>query len=465
MTLQGEILDSLDVPGWADSIVAVKRVVANALRRLDRTADIKDTSYFNHSFVPDFVLSWPRDQGRTRDVFLRLDSSDAFLSGDLRYLGKDRPVLLGLAGLDERGHARLADSGVDVSAAMVTEPAAVEHLGDSAPRADFGQVVPAAVLKGGHGWLRTKEAADVTAVAGLLFTSARQHASEPIGGAVAALSEFLDDTQTARLANFGRIVWEATGGDPARFPLATELSAVDDAGLRFLLEEGPADDRSFWRSVGRSVNLDRLVGAGVRSGANLAAFVRANSDRLYARVLLVKATQRRLDDEGPEWVIEAGGLGLRGSDFTAYMASGREKLTVATDSERALPFGEFQRRTADEQVETVTVVAGDGKKVTIESKDMFDPGTDAVVASVGDLPGATVASVGLIVGGKHLECDFTTRSASGYTNAIFEVVSLLERGLPILWPLSDEQDVGEIRQLREVLSSLVPNPTLFDQEL
>ncbi|MEA2704929.1 MAG: hypothetical protein QOD63_2874, partial [Actinomycetota bacterium] len=54
MTLQSEILDGLDVPGWDESIAAVKRVVANALGHMDRGAEIKDTSYFNHSFVPDF---------------------------------------------------------------------------------------------------------------------------------------------------------------------------------------------------------------------------------------------------------------------------------------------------------------------------------------------------------------------------------------------------------------------------
>jgi len=65
--------------------------------------------------------------------------------------------------------------------------------------------------------------------------------------------------------NFGRIVWEATGGDPSQFPIRTALSGVDDTGLRFLLDEAPSDDPEFWRSVGRLVTLERLLLLGVRS--------------------------------------------------------------------------------------------------------------------------------------------------------------------------------------------------------
>lgn len=94
---------------------------------------------------------------------------------------------------------------------------------------------------------------------------------------------------------------------------------------------------------------------------------------------------------------------------------------------------------------------------------MFDPSTDAVLASIGDIPGSAIASVGLIVGGKHLTCDFTTRLAYGHTNAQFDVVSLLERALPLLWPLTDRRDVAELRRMREVVSRVGLPPTLFDE--
>ncbi len=464
MTLQSEILDGLDVPGWDESIAAVKRVVANALGHMDRGAEIKDTSYFNHSFVPDFILTWPREPGRVRYVFLRLDSSNAFLSGNLRFLSDTRPVLLGLTGLEENGDDSDEQflSATEETPVLLTEPGAVEEFADARPSTDFGQVLPAAVLKGGRGLVTERTATELTAAAAGFFAGARAHEPISVERAVPDISEHLDRTQAARLLNFGRIVWEATGGDPSEFPVPTDLSGVDDTGLRFLLEEAPSDDVAFWRSVGRLVSLERLLSLGIRDALNLAPFVRANADRLNARALVVKMSQRRLDDAGPSWAIDAGALALQGSDFTAYMAPKRDDLTVRSDSSRGLDFGTFRRRASQEQVETVTIVAGDRKTVRIESQDIFDPATDIVLASIGDLPGTLIEAVGLIVAGKHLECDFVSRVASGHTNALFDVMSMLERALPMLWPLTDERDVNEIRRLRETVARVALQPNLFD---
>ncbi|MGH7490559.1 MAG: hypothetical protein ACREMY_33850, partial [bacterium] len=263
MTLQSEILDGLDIPGWDQSIDAVKRVVGNALHELDRTAHITDTNYFNHSFVPDFILRWPREAGRTREVFLRLDTSVEFLAVDLQYLHNERPVFLGLTALDSQRPFRSEtglDAGVPTASAMLTEPAAVERLAAAVPNAEFGQVVPAAVLKGGRGWITEDKADGIAIAASNFFSGARTHEAQQIEAAVPFLAASLDERQTDQLLNFGRIIWEATGGEAGFFPVATPLAGVDDAGLRFLLEEAPSEDALFWRSIGRLVSLERLLG-------------------------------------------------------------------------------------------------------------------------------------------------------------------------------------------------------------
>jgi hypothetical protein len=117
------------------------------------------------------------------------------------------------------------------------------------------------------------------------------------------------------------------------------------------------------------IGLERLVGVGARSGPNLAALVRANADRLYARAFLVKRTQTTLEDAGPEWHVESGALVLRGSDFAAYVAPRRDDLPVQPDDDRPLDLETFQSRAADEQVETVTVVAGDGAPSSMATCD------------------------------------------------------------------------------------------------
>lgn len=70
--------------------------------------------------------------------------------------------------------------------------------------------------------------------------------------------------------------------------------------------------------------------------------------------------------------------------------------------------------------------------------------------------------MGLIVRGKHLDCDFTSLTSSGYTNAQFDVLSLVQRALIMVWPLADDRDVAEIRLLDETIGALTRPPSLFD---
>ncbi len=466
MTLQSEILDGLDVPSWDDSIHTVKRVVASALHQIDRTAQISDTQYFNHSFVPDFVITWPRDPGRTRDIFLRLDNRRSALLNDVLFLDSTQPVMLGLTSLGQATSEEIVtdEDGSSDHRAMLTEPDAIEQFAQAPGTADFAQVVPSAVLKGGKGLVTESVAEGITSAAEKFFRGSRVHDPSAIADSVSKLSEHLDSPESSRIINFGRVVWEATGGDPTQYPVATDLGGVDDTGLRFLLEEAPGDDVRFWRSVGRLVSLDRLLSLGVREPRNLPIFVRANADRLNARALLVKAQQQRLEDTGPTWSVEGGGLLLRGNDFAAYMAPRRDDLAVQPDKGTGLDIAAFRTRASDEQVETVTVTARDGKTVTIESEDIFDPTTDEVLASVGGLPGTVVQSVGLMVSGKHLECTFKSRTAGGNTSAQFDVISLLERALPMLWPLSDERDLDELRLIQTTVGTVSLPPSLFDPE-
>lgn len=465
MSLQSEILDGLEIASWDESISAVKGTIKNALRRMDPLARIEDTSYFNHSFVPDFVLTWKDDPNRARDVFLRLDTSAAFLTGDLNHLARDKPLLLGLTAIGEGSEPESTASLIGragESTALVIEPEAVDRFADGVPRANFGQVLPPAILKGGRGWVNEPAAEALTTAASDFFGGARTHDADDVIAAAPRLSDYLDSTQTSRLYHLGRVVWEATGGEPTRFPMPLQLIGLDDAGLRFLMEEAPTDDVAFWRSVGQQVSLERLLRLGAFEGRNLAAFVRPNADRLLARSLLVKRSQPQLEDRGPTWSIESGGLAVRGVDFTAYFTPPGGALTVQADRRRGLSVSDFQERTRLQTVETVVVLAPDRKRVRIESPDTtFAPADDPVLTSVGGRPGTTVTKVGLVVSGKSLECDFEYGTASGHTNATFEIVALLERALPMLWPLTDDRDRAEVALVRASINTIT-QPALFD---
>jgi len=68
-----EILAALDIENPRNSVATVKSVVISQFEALDTRVKIKSTDYFNHTFAPDLVLSWPWDRMPERYVYLRFN--------------------------------------------------------------------------------------------------------------------------------------------------------------------------------------------------------------------------------------------------------------------------------------------------------------------------------------------------------------------------------------------------------
>lgn len=60
--LMASVNTALDDPSWDSSVRSVKSVLRQAIQDMDSRVKIEDTTYFNHTFVPDFVLTWPTDR-------------------------------------------------------------------------------------------------------------------------------------------------------------------------------------------------------------------------------------------------------------------------------------------------------------------------------------------------------------------------------------------------------------------
>src|SRR4051794_34268958 len=88
---------AFDQTRFSDIITRVHGAVLERLVELDPTVKIERTNYFNHSFVPDFVMTWPEANSKqSRDIFLRYDLESAQAAGDVSALGGDGGVLLSL---------------------------------------------------------------------------------------------------------------------------------------------------------------------------------------------------------------------------------------------------------------------------------------------------------------------------------------------------------------------------------
>ena len=336
--------------------------MARALRELDTATTVHSTDYFNHSFVPDFQLSWDDKAIPDRDVYLRLDNSAEFVQADIELMGENRPIFIGLSPLEERDAIVLgeADEGRQ-SRTLVTDPLAVEDLAP-VDGAAFARVLPSAFLKGGRGVVREPEAEQLERSAQSLFDGARRHSPGEITSSSSTLATHLQETQHSSLMNLGRVVWEATGGDPARFPAQTPLTGVTDEGLAFLLQDGPEDDTSFWRSVGRYLNVERLLRVTHGQPPNLQIAVNANLDRLLVRHLAVRPEQSSFDHTaGTRWLVSQNALQLRGSDFRALLSTHSDNTLSNSVRGSALSISEFEERVQDLLVESLSLTTSGGK--------------------------------------------------------------------------------------------------------
>ena len=72
-SISPELLASaIDMEDGEESARRVKYLGAEALAGADRTADVFLTRFFNHSYIPDMVLEWPkRGTNVRREVYLR----------------------------------------------------------------------------------------------------------------------------------------------------------------------------------------------------------------------------------------------------------------------------------------------------------------------------------------------------------------------------------------------------------
>ena len=131
MTLTAEITTALDIRNPRASEEELHRVVTNGIRDLDPQAELRRTGYFNHSWAPDFVMTW-NGTGRQRFLFLRFDVAHEAFDRELDALANTSPVFLGLLGGSadgQRGATAASTLGrASETETLVTETRAVDRL-------------------------------------------------------------------------------------------------------------------------------------------------------------------------------------------------------------------------------------------------------------------------------------------------------------------------------------------------
>ena len=428
----------------SDAVRNVKSAVADYFHRADPAVTVKSTSYFNHSFVPDFVLTWSRDS-IDRYVYLRTNNDPEWLKDDMEIIGARHPFMMTLTATRPNGSMQEIASSAKQQNTLVAEPGTLEALTQARRNRPVAGLLGSALLQGGRGVIGEASVGSAVEATTGGFEAATYVRKEPTQQAARLFHEILADPQSERLTRILRFIWEGHGGAASDFPATTDVGAqLTGTDLRYLLDSIETDDDMFWRRIGRNLALELLTRIPAENmPITFQRLVNANATTLIAKAIRVAQTEARHGDPDDlwEWFLEAGNLALRGNNFTAYIAP------TSVDSLPPIPrrdgptVPELQRRAQGEglNVGGIQVVTERAATVTFESEAEADIIRDQDFASVSVALGAAirVREAFVTLSGKRLICDFEESIARGQTTATFPVSELVRAAIPLMLSLDD----------------------------
>lgn len=431
-TLQSRVADALFDPNPRQSEHLVKATIADALASFDPSATLTVTTYFNHTYAPDMVMSWGKIE---RPVFLRFTDNVPELGHDIDLLDELDPLVFGLSTppeeevvknrLDERSRA---------ANIFLTTPSAVEELTSRPAAAATDRMLRNSLAHGGRGALVGREDADQ--LAETLHTGLGSAAEGQVDGtrlALATIDRYFGRGQASKLNRVVQAVWEGGGSRLDQFPGDADLASdVGVLSLVYLLQFMDTDDPSFWRGVGRGLSVDQLVELArdnATGGDNFQHLVNANLDVLRARACLILDMRMMDDPDGLRWGVDlpvsdmAPALTLRGPAFQAFVTSSKEGLTGRLGKPGpGMPVETYLERTNESQIAAVSVSVG-GKHLSL-SDDSGTTDGEFLQAATSGLPAAQVDKVTVTTPSGRVTVDFPQRTGTGVTRSDNLVVCL-----------------------------------------
>jgi hypothetical protein len=471
-TLEQRVEDALNDPDMRESEHRVKETVADALSKFDPSATVKVTSYFNHTFAPDMVLSWGRAE---RSVFLRFTDNLPELGEDIELLDREDPLVFGLSTpSSEAVQENRLDERTRAADILLTTPSAVEELSSRAAPAATDRMLRNSLAHGGRGALVGK--ADANRLADSLdtgFTAASRGQVDGTRLALTAIGDYFAEGQARRLNRVVQAVWEGGGSRVDQYPGDPDLAAeVSDLSLVYLLQYMDTPDPVFWRGVGRALTLDQLVALARADAAGHDSFqhlVNANLDVLRARACMVLDMSMYDNEEPPalRWAVDLPvrdtppALTLRGPAFHAFVTRRKDDLDSRLPAAAGgLSVAEFVERTASAHVAAVNASVG-GSHITL-SDDSGTTNTDFVRAATSGLPNAQVDRATVSTPSGRITVDFAQRTGTGVTRSDTLAADLLIATTSLLVDLTTEQRDTLATFLAITTRTPAPTPETLD---
>jgi hypothetical protein len=373
----------------------VKDLIARKLRELDSEALVEDTHYFNHSAIPDFVVTWSGEK-TSRDFYLRGSYAAILASKEVEATSASEPVFMSL------------DSNQDFSAenppispemireepskstrTLLTDVRAMGEILDPPPSdtTPLTQLVKSSFVRGGRG----------------LIDEDRAEALVSTGNSEVELSKVVHESffenvalRMERTATIVDLALDQSRGESlAEDALARLTGRLSKSELQAILpwllkQEHGIRDESFWRKFGAMTSFKDVEDiADELEGLDIGALLLSNmaswtAQRAYLGVssqLAFEATSEALQNH---WSFRGGILGVdAGIHRVSFSSDGR---TLRGRDESAAPTWDDLSRNLEAFRLSSVNLRGVTRSVRIDAEESDDIRQDVedVAASLDD---------------------------------------------------------------------------------
>ncbi|MGR6743175.1 hypothetical protein ACU6RU_14180 [Microbacterium sp. F1-18] len=437
-----QILDGLFDPSPRESIFRVKDAVAKELLALDATAKVRSTNYFNHTFAPDFVMTWPDESSRR--VYLRLTYDLDALVDDVALIDSTDPLIFGLTSPESVEAQPAIDQVIADTDAMFTEPSALERLIDRKQSDSTANMLSNALAQGGRGTFVADQAVDLADVVSRGFDAAAQVEFGPTAEAVTAIEDRLGGPQAWRMNRVLQAVWEGSEGSLTQFPGGADTSGrLNPESLRYLVKYMRTDDERFWKRVGRGLRLSDLETLDFDTDSdNIQWLMKANLDVIAARAAVVKSDPLGLDSpaEGElfRWARRGRHISFEAPNLFAVLGGAKKDLDdVEKDAAQAVSVERFIERSDGFDLIEVSVHSGpehisakiDEGAISTERLR----GLSATFEGAGEVAQSIVSTRS-----GRVNVDLAERTGTGVTRSKILMADLVATTIPLVYDLPEE---------------------------
>ncbi|SEE78857.1 hypothetical protein SAMN04489740_2543 [Arthrobacter alpinus] len=343
---QQEVLSALNNSSPQSVITGVETAVAEKLIELDERVDVVFTDYFNHSYMPDMVLTWKEGGKRKeRPLFVRTDTDPAGIAADIHGLITRSPLIIAV---DEHSSGQVAREAIQVEQKikrvdlLITDTSSLQTLtprgGNLTNGYDFSKLVGQNFLSGGRGYIGQHEAATISSA------SVLSDASESFEEFDSAIDQFFMEDAALRLKRSTGLVRDVMRGNFAELSLAGQFSQAELRTVLPLLLGNPdaRETQHLWEELGDVMSLSDLFDIAVDlETLDVSPLLNANITKWTAKrsqVVMNMASPSEVaagragdseghqPDEEPLWKLWRGLVALDVKDWRILFADDARKL-------------------------------------------------------------------------------------------------------------------------------------------